>query len=119
SDIEAELCGDVAYVYLSRGLPSAFSLLPLTHIESDECRSYPDVIEGLLSFIRSHWATREFVAVRERMSRAATHELEKVDRKIAALSSEADLKKTAEQWKKFGNLLMIHMLDTPSQHDRM
>ncbi len=119
SEIDGELRTGRSHVSMSGGLPDLFSLIRLQHIESTDVRSFDDVIQGLHFFVRSYWSTREFVAARDRILKAASHELEKVERKITALSSEAELKRTAGQWKKYGNLLMIHLFETPGQHDRM
>ncbi len=117
--VRGDLESGPAWVYMSGELPQYFSLIPLRHIEGAEPRRFDNPVEAMFFFVRKHWATRDFVAVRDRMIRATTKELEKTEKKIAELSSTAELKRMAEHWRKLGNLLMIHMLEQPSQPNCM
>ncbi|MCZ7555034.1 MAG: NFACT RNA binding domain-containing protein [Bacteroidia bacterium] len=118
-ELREELHAGASHVYSSGGVPTAFSLVTLRHVENSEHFRCADVLEGLSTFVRNRWAASGFTATRDRVLRAAGRELDKAEKKLSLLPSESDLKLSAEQWKKFGNLLMIHLLDTPSQHDRM
>jgi predicted ribosome quality control (RQC) complex YloA/Tae2 family protein len=119
SEIRGETLSGTAQVYSSRGVPTVFSLVALRHLQEAEHIVCADVLRGLQTFIRGRWAASGYTGTRDRVLRAAGRELEKAERKISLLPSERELKHSAEQWKKFGNLLMIHLLETPSQHDRM
>lgn len=118
-ELREEMLAGASHVYSAGGVPSAFSLVALRHVENLEHRRCADVLEGLTAFVRNRWAASGFTTTRDRVLRAAGREMEKVEKKLSLLPSENELKQSAEQWKKFGNLLMIHLLDTPSQHDRM
>jgi predicted ribosome quality control (RQC) complex YloA/Tae2 family protein len=106
-------------IILEHGAPRFFSLLRLQQPLNADVQDCESVIDGLAQFVRKYWSGREFATLRKRVLAAAERELDKTERRIAALRGEAEIQREAGQYRKYGNLLMIHLLEPPSQPDRM
>lgn len=115
----AELTQGGCHVYFEDTWPRAFSLTRLHHLNGGSEAHYAGIAEGLLDFSRRGWVTRDVEGLRSRILDAARKETERVERSLERLSSETQLRRAAAEQEKFGNLLMIHLYDQPTQPNCM
>ena len=115
-----ETASDRCHVYLDDGQPSAVSLMALETMDtSAEHVEFDDVLSGLFFFVRKRYRGTELAVTRKRVLDAVQRERERVERTRGKLSSTKELQRMADEYEKYGNLLMIHLYDQPEQPGRM
>ncbi|MBE0642447.1 MAG: NFACT family protein [Bacteroidetes bacterium] len=106
-------------VYLDEQRPVAFSLVRMTHLTDLREERFDSALEGVGYFLRRHFSGGDFTLTRDRLRKTVLREVERIDRVLEKLASPATLKKQADEYEKFGNLLMIHLYDMPTQPGSM
>jgi predicted ribosome quality control (RQC) complex YloA/Tae2 family protein len=108
-----------ARIYLEDGIPARFSLVALTQL--GDCPTLPDagLLDALSTFARKRLGLANIEEVQARAVKAATREIERIERSLAKLATPEALEAQAAEHEKFGNLLMIHANDYPEQPGQM
>lgn len=107
------------HVYLEDGQTRAVSLIELGNMDTAEHVEFDDILEGLFFFVRKRYRGNELAITRKRVLDTIGRELQRLHRTRGKLSSPSELRVQAEEYEKFGNLLMIHLYDQPEQPGRM
>lgn len=118
AEMLAESARGGGHVYLRDNRPLHASPLPLHHVDAGEHVEQP-LLDALFYFLRRHFSGSEFERVRKRVFERVRQELDRTRRALGKLSPEKELKRQADEYEKFGNLLMIHLYDQPEQPGRM
>ena len=114
---EIDACG--SHVYLDGQVPVCFSLVELRHLAAHDARRFPSALEGIAFYLRRHYSGGGFTQTRDRVRKALQRERERVERILGKLAPTEQLRRQADTYEKFGNLLMIHLYETPTQPGRM
>lgn len=112
-----EVDAGMSHVYLDGKQPLCFSLVELRHLAAAAPREerFPSVLDGVASYLRRSHSGGDFTLTRDRVRKALLREIDRVERILEKLVPPAQLKKRADEYEKFGNLLMIHLYDQPTQ----
>ena len=110
----------MSHVYLHGRQPLCFSLVALRHLTDGaadmlQVEQFPTALDGVAFFLRRVHTDGEFSGTRDRVRKALAREIERIDRILEKLVPPARLRKQADEYEKFGNLLMIHLYDQPTQ----
>ncbi|MBR9976982.1 MAG: NFACT family protein [Bacteroidetes bacterium] len=108
-----------SYVYIKEQQPVAFSLIRMHDLTETDLRIFPSALEGIDFFLRRHFSGGEFASTRDRVRKAVDNETARVGRTLGKLAEPEQLRRQADEYEKFGNLLMIHLYDQPEQPGRM
>jgi len=109
----------VSHVYLDEQRPVVFSLVRMTHLTDLQEERFGSALEGVGYFLRRHFSGGDFTLTRDRVRKTVQREAERVDRILSKLTPPEQLRRQADEYEKFGNLLMIHLYDMPEQPGRM
>lgn len=104
-----------AIVYLDEQRPLCFSLVTMRHLEGLREMRFDSALEGVGYFVRRHFSGGDFTLTRDRVRKTVQREIERVGRILEKLAPPAQLRQQADEYEKFGNLLMIHLYDSPTQ----
>jgi predicted ribosome quality control (RQC) complex YloA/Tae2 family protein len=108
------------HLYRHDDTPLHVAPVTLAHLQSKSTKHEEDGILELLFFsLRLRFSGGELAAVRKRVLDRVVKEIVRLERTKGKLSSPAALRKQADEYEKFGNLLMIHLYDQPEQPGRM
>jgi len=118
TEMLAESARGGGHVYLRDHHPLHAAPIPLHHVDAEEHVEQP-LLEALFLFLRRHFSGSEHERVRKRVHDRVGQELQRLRRAYGKLSPEKELKRQADEYEKFGNLLMIHLYDQPEQPGRM
>ncbi len=108
-----------SHVYLDEQRPVAFSLVKMTNLSDLREERFDSALEGIGYFLRRHFSGGDFSLTRDRVRKTVQREIDRIDRILEKLASPTQLKKQADEYEKFGNLLMIHLYDMPTQPGSM
>jgi predicted ribosome quality control (RQC) complex YloA/Tae2 family protein len=101
-------------VYGTGQFPDAFSLIPLRHRADDAAEHFDTVDDAVSSFVRRRLAERHFHRLydplEEALESAAEHERRSAERMEAELDSES----RAEEYERWGHLLMAQQDQVPA-----
>ncbi|MBR9975087.1 MAG: DUF814 domain-containing protein [Bacteroidetes bacterium] len=106
-------------VYLDGQMPVCFSLVEMRHLGAMEQQRFPTALEGVAFYLRRHFSGGGYTITRERVRKTVLRERDRVERILSKLVPPEQLKRQADQYEKFGNLLMIHLYAQPTQPGRM
>jgi predicted ribosome quality control (RQC) complex YloA/Tae2 family protein len=106
-------------VYLDEQRPVCFSLLGMKHLEGMTEEIFYSALDGISFFLRRHYSGGDFTLTRDRVRKVIMREIERIGRILEKQSPPEQLKRQADEYEKFGNLLMIHLYDMPEQPGRM
>ncbi len=106
------------------GLPrdaTAVAIAPcaLTHRDGTSVLRFDDASDAMWLFVRRRGRTGRTDAVRGRVLRVLTAETARLERLLARIETPADLRRRADTYEKYGNLLMINLTRAPEQPGRM
>lgn len=118
AEMLAESARGGGHVYLRDNRPMHAAPLPLHHVDAEKHVEQP-LLEALFFYLRRHFSGSEYEHVRKRVLDRVGQELDRARRAHSRLSPEKELKRQADEYEKFGNLLMIHLYDQPEQPGRM
>jgi predicted ribosome quality control (RQC) complex YloA/Tae2 family protein len=111
--IAGELLGNSAAVepsvYFDGIAPEIFSLIPLRRYESLRRETYVDIFSALQKYVSYEHSSDSFTANKKRVMHWITNELERSKRTIAAVEKELGESSRAEQYERFGTLLMANL----------
>lgn len=106
-------------VYVDGQLPVCFSLVEMRHLGELEPQRFPTALDGVAFFLRRHFSGGGYSVTQDRVRKALQRERDRVDRILGKLVPAEQLKRQADAYEKFGNLLMIHLYAQPTQPGRM
>ena len=106
------------HLYLQDRFPVSIAPVTLQHVSADE-HVEDDILAALFLSLRRRFSAGELATVRKRVLDRVLRERTRVQRSLDRLSSPDFLAKDADEYEKFGNLLMIHLYDQPEQPGRM
>lgn len=104
-----------AIVYLDEQRPLCFSLVTMRHLAESSEQRFDSALEGVGYFVRRYFSGGDFTLTRDRVRKTVQREIERVERILEKLAPPAQLRQQADEYEKFGNLLMIHLYDSPTQ----
>ncbi|MDH7515513.1 MAG: NFACT RNA binding domain-containing protein [Bacteroidota bacterium] len=96
-------------VYREDSVVTRISLVELTHLGGVKPLEYGSVSEALAAFARMRSASERFLSARSHVLSVLAREEERVARARGRLISPSELEERAEEYEKFGNLLMINL----------
>lgn len=96
-------------VYFDGNAPEVFSLIPLRRYESLRRETYVDIFSALQKYVSYEHSSDSFSANKKRIVHWITNELERTKRTIAAVEKELGESSRAEQYERFGTLLMANL----------
>jgi predicted ribosome quality control (RQC) complex YloA/Tae2 family protein len=91
----------------------------MTHLDGMSEEMFYSALDGISYFLRRHYSGGDFSLTRDRVRKVIVREIERIERILGKLSAPEQLKRQADEYEKFGNLLMIHLYDMPEQPGRM
>ncbi|MHB1050489.1 MAG: NFACT RNA binding domain-containing protein [Bacteroidota bacterium] len=99
-------------VYFEENSPVAVSLLPLRYYESLQRETYPDLFVALQKFLSYEKSEQSYLQKKKEIIHWLTNESNRTERTIAAVEKEHADSSRADQYEKFGKLLMgqLHLL---------
>lgn len=103
------------FVYLDEQRPLCFSLVTMRHLAASSEQRFNSALEGVGYFVRRYFSGGDFTLTRDRVRKTVQREIERVKRILEKLAPPAQLRQQADEYEKFGNLLMIHLYDSPTQ----
>jgi predicted ribosome quality control (RQC) complex YloA/Tae2 family protein len=118
SEVISESADGRGHLYLQDRFPVSVAPVVLRHVVADE-HIDEDILAAMFTYLRRHFSGGELAAVRKRVLDRVQREQSRVRRSLDRLSSPDTLQKNADEYEKFGNLLMIHLYDQPEQPGRM
>jgi len=118
-ELLAEVNAQEYFVYIDSFVPTHFSLCRLHHLGQAEVRSFTDIHEALFFFLRKRRHGESISGCKAVILKAMQKELERQHSALEKLITPETIKKQADDYEKFGNLLMIHVHDKPEQPNRI
>lgn len=106
-------------VYMEEQRPLCYALVRMTHLGEMNAELFYSALDGASYFLRRHYSGGDFTLTRDRVRKVIVREIERIGRILEKLSPPEQLMKQADEYEKFGNLLMIHLYDMPEQPGRM
>jgi predicted ribosome quality control (RQC) complex YloA/Tae2 family protein len=99
-------------VYFEENSPVAVSLVPLRYYESLQRETYPDLFVALQKFLSYEKSEQSYLQKKKEIIHWITNESNRMERTIAAVEKEHADSSRADQYEKFGKLLMgqLHLL---------
>jgi predicted ribosome quality control (RQC) complex YloA/Tae2 family protein len=94
-------------IYLDGADATHFSLVHYKHLFSLERRDFGDIHEALFFFLRKKYSSTGFAEKRKPIQRSLQRTLDRLVRSRQHLAGTEELRARAEEYEKFGNLLMI------------
>jgi predicted ribosome quality control (RQC) complex YloA/Tae2 family protein len=126
SRLHAQLCSLLeeadaggSRVYLDEQRPVCLSLVDMTHLAGFREELFPDALGGVGYFVRRHFSGGDYTSTRDRVRKVLRRETERVERILEKLAPPEQLRRQADEYEKFGNLLMIHLYQQPTQPGSM
>ncbi|MCB2206400.1 NFACT family protein [bacterium] len=112
--------GGTGYVYLRDGAAAHAAPFQLRHLEEEGFEEIASpLLDALFLYLRKRFSGGELAAVRKRVGDRIERELQRLERSLGKLSNPDTLRLQADEYEKFGNLLMIHLYDQPEQPGRI
>ena len=99
-------------VYFEENSPVAVSLAPLHYYESLQRETYPDLFVALQKFLSYEKSEQSYQQKKKEIIHWLTNESNRTERTIAAVEKEHSDSSRADQYEKFGKLLMgqLHLV---------
>jgi predicted ribosome quality control (RQC) complex YloA/Tae2 family protein len=96
--------------YDRRGIPSVFSIIPLTQMAGSDERTFDDVHEALRTFVFRRRAGARLLSGISELHSPLRRALEKLQRTKAAMDTDAREASRAEEYERHGSLLMANLV---------
>jgi predicted ribosome quality control (RQC) complex YloA/Tae2 family protein len=99
-------------IYMNDSLPVRFSLIPLRHLNEFEFQKYETVSEAIYAFRSQVRHEKTILQEKEEIMKVLKRELSQSEQTLKKLAIEADKSNRADQYEKFGKLLIsqLHLI---------
>jgi predicted ribosome quality control (RQC) complex YloA/Tae2 family protein len=113
-----EACEPSYYIYNEQGVATAFSLIRLSDKELEEM-PFDDIFEALFTFYKRSSQVKRIDSVKQQIMKTIERELQRAQRALSKSADEKVLIENADEYEKFGNLLMLNIERQPEQPGQM